>query len=39
MGDEVVLAIGSNADLADGKPLAELDQPRLGEQIPRAPAF
>ena len=35
MGDEVVVAVGANADLADGKPLAELDQARLGEQIAR----
>ena len=39
MGDEIVLAVGANADLADGKPFAELDQSRLGEKVARRRAF
>jgi hypothetical protein len=35
VGDEIVLAVGANADFADGQPLAELDQACLGNEIAR----
>ena len=39
MRHRFVVAVGSNAHLADRQPLAELDQMRVGDEIARAPAF
>ena len=39
MRDQFVFPVGVDADFADGEPLAELDQPRFGDDSRAAPAF